>query len=127
MAEALAVGAKCLDDLEVARADRVQEELRGFAVPPPQSAGRFLRRFCLGHIGQLNKALRAVLLGALSLAGVGEAVTLDIDSTYIRSRSSRRQGADPTYLKRYALHPLVCFVAEFGICLHVKLRRRSMR
>src|SRR5437016_7402100 len=96
MAEALAAGAKCLDDLEVARADRVQEELRGFGVPPPQTAGRFLRRFCLGHIGQLNKALRQVLPRALSLVGCGEAVTLDFDSTYIRSRSSRRQGADPT-------------------------------
>src|SRR6266480_1665973 len=72
MAEALAAGAKCLDDLEVARADRVQEELRGFGVPPPQTAGRFLRRFCLGHIGQLNKALRQVLLRALSLVGIGE-------------------------------------------------------
>src|SRR5438132_4089805 len=123
MAEALAAGAKCLDDLEVARADRVQEELRGFGVPPPQTAGRFLRRFCLGHIGQLNKALREVLHRALSLVGVGEAVTLDFDSTYVRSRSSRRQGADPTYLKRYALHPLVCFVAGLGICLHAKLRR----
>jgi len=123
MAEALAAGAKCLDDLEVARADRVQEELRGFGVPPPQTAGRFLRRFCLGHIGQLNKALRQVLLRALSLVGLGDAVTLDFDSTYVRSRSSRRQGADPTYLKRYALHPLVCFVAENGICLHAKLRR----
>ncbi len=123
LAEALAAGAKCLDDLEVARADRVQEELRGFGVPPPQTVGRFLRRFCLGHIGQLNKALRQVLLRALSLVGLGDAVTLDFDSTYIRSRSSRRQGADPTYLKRYALHPLVCFVAESGICLHAKLRR----
>src|SRR5207302_3210171 len=95
----------------------------GIRRPPPQTAGRFLRRFCLGHIGQLNKALRQVLLRALSLVGLGEAVTLDFDSTYVRSRSSRRQGADPTYLKRYALHPLVCFVAESGICLHAKLRR----
>ena len=51
--------------------------MRGFAVPPPQTAGRFLRRFCLGHIGQLNKALRQVLHRALSLVGLGEAVTLD--------------------------------------------------
>ncbi len=123
MAEAVAIGAKCLDDLDVARADRVQEELRGFQVPPPQTAGRFLRRFCLGHIGQLNKALRHVLLRALSLVDLGDEVTLDFDSTYIRSRSSRRQGADPTYLKRYALHPLVCFVAELGIALHAQLRR----
>jgi hypothetical protein len=123
MAEALAIGANCLDDLEVARADRVQEELRGFAVPPSQTAGRFLRRFCLGHIGQLNKSLRQVLLRALLLAGIDQKITLDFDSTYIRSRSSRRQGADPTYLKRYALHPLLCFVGELGVCLHAKLRR----
>ena len=123
MTEALALGAKCLDDLDVARGDRAQEAMRGFAVPPPQTAGRFLRRFCLGHIGQLNKALRQVLHRALSLVGVGEAVTLDFDSTYVRSRSSRRQGADRTYLKRYALHPLLCFVAESGLCLHARLRR----
>jgi hypothetical protein len=36
--------------------------MRGFGIPPPQTAGRLLRRFCLGHIGQLNKALRQVLL-----------------------------------------------------------------
>ena len=63
MTEALALGAKCLDDLDVARGDRAQEAMRGFGVPPPQTASRFLRRFCLGHIGQLNKALRQVLLG----------------------------------------------------------------
>jgi len=123
MTEALALGAKCLDDLEIARGDRAQETMRGFGIPPPQTAGRFLRRFCLGHIGQLNKALRQVLLQALSLIGVGDAVTLDFDSTYVRSRSSRRQGVDRTYLKRYALHPLLCFVAASGLCLHAKLRR----
>ena len=126
MTEAVALGAKCLDDLDVARGDLAQEAMRGFAVPPPQTAGRFLRRFCLGHIGQLNKALRQVLLRALSLVGCGEVLTLDFDSTYVRSRSSRRQGADPTYLKRYALHPLVCFIAELGLCLHAKLRRGSV-
>jgi hypothetical protein len=125
MAEAVALGATCLDDLAVARADLAQEELRGFAVPAPQTAGSFLRRFTLGHIRQLDKALRAVHLKALGLLGIkaGDEVTLDFDSTYIRSYSSRRQGADPTWTKRYTLHPLLCFVAEFGICLHAKLRR----
>src|SRR5207253_8640281 len=74
------------------RSSDLVQELRGFGVPPPQTARRFLRRFCLGHICQLNKALRQVLLRALSLVGLGEAVTLDFDSTYVRSRSSRRQG-----------------------------------
>lgn len=39
MAEAVGLGATCLDDLAIARADRAQEELRGFAVPAPQTAG----------------------------------------------------------------------------------------
>jgi hypothetical protein len=125
MAEAIALGATCLDDLAVARGDRAQAELRGFQIPAPQTAGAFLRRFTLGHIRQLDKALRLVHLRAFKLLGIGSGgnVTLDFDSTYIRSFSSRRQGADPTWTKRYTLHPLLCFVAEFGVCLHVKLRR----
>jgi len=125
MAEAVALGAECLDDLAIARADRAQEELRGFAVPAPQTAGSFLKRFTLGHIRQLDKALRTVHLRASELLGVtpGHSVTLDFDSTYIRSFSSRREGADPTWTKRYTLHPLLCFVAGFGTCLHAKLRR----
>jgi hypothetical protein len=35
MAEAVALGAICLDDLAIARSDKAQEELRGFAVPAP--------------------------------------------------------------------------------------------
>lgn len=125
MAEAVALGADCLDDLAVARADPVQEKLRGFAIPAPQTGGSFLRRFSLGHIRQLDKALREVHRRAFELLGVGkdDRVTLDFDSTYIRSFSSRRQGADPTWTKRYTLHPLLCFVAGFGICLHAALRR----
>lgn len=125
MAEAVALGATCLDDLAIARSDQVQQELRGFAVPAPQTAGSFLRRFTLGHIGQLDKALRAVHQRAFQLLGIksGDRVTLDFDSTYIRSYSSRRQGADPTWTKRYTLHPLLCFVSEFSTCLHAKLRR----
>lgn len=125
MAEAIALGATCLDDLAVARSDQAQIELRGFAVPAPQTAGSFLKRFTLGHIAQLDKALRAVHLRAFQLLGVspGDRITLDFDSTYIRSYSSRRQGADPTWTKRYTLHPLLCFVAEFSTCLHAKLRR----
>jgi Transposase DDE domain group 1 len=53
----------------------------------------------------------------------GDRVTLDFDSTYIRSYSSRRQGADPTWTRRFTLHPLLCFVAGFGTCLHAALRR----
>jgi hypothetical protein len=100
MAESIALGASCLDDLAVARADAAQEELRGFAVPAPQTAGGWLRRFTLGHILQLGKAMAAMCRRAYEQAGVSE-VTLDFDSTYVFSRSKRRQGADRTYKKGY--------------------------
>jgi hypothetical protein len=121
-AEAIALGATCLDDLAVARSDRAQAAMRGFAVPAPQTAGAWLRRFSIGHIGQLDKALREVVRRALALSGE-KRVTLDFDSSYIFSRSKRRQGADRTYKKGYALHPLFCFDATSGACVHARLRR----
>ena len=122
VAESIALGARCLDDLAVARADAAQEQLRGFAVPAAQTAGTWLRRFTLGHIGQLNKALTEVQRNAYRAAGVRE-VTLDFDSTYLFSRSKRRQGVDRTYKKGYALHPLLCFDAASGAAVHARLRR----
>ncbi len=121
-AESIALGARCLDDLAVARGDTAQEMLRGFAVPAPQTAGTWLRRFTVGHIGQLDKALAQVQRNAFRAAGVTE-VTLDFDSSYVFSRSKRRQGADRTYKKGYALHPLLCFDAASGAAVHARLRR----
>lgn len=120
--ESIALGAECLDDLAVNRGDEAQATLRGFTVPAPQTAGAWLRRFTLGHIRQLDKALAQVQRTAFERAGVS-AVTLDFDSTYIFSRTKRRQGADRTYKKGYALHPLLCFDAESGAAVHARLRR----
>jgi hypothetical protein len=50
-------------------------------------------------------------------------ITLDFDSTYVFSRSRRRQGVDRTYKKGYALHPLRCFDARSGAAVHARLRR----
>jgi hypothetical protein len=122
MAESIALGASCLDDLAISRADTAQEMLRGFAVPAPQTAGTWLRRFSLGHVRQLDKALAAVQRRVYTASGVEE-VTLDFDSTYIFSRSKRRQGADRTYKKGYALHPLLCFDAASGAAVAARLRR----
>jgi hypothetical protein len=59
---------------------------------------------------------------AFVAAGV-EQVTLDFDSTYVFSRSRRRQGVDRTWKKGYALHPLLCFDAQSGSAVHARLRR----
>jgi hypothetical protein len=122
MVESIACGARCLDDLAVARGDAAQEELRGFPVPAAQTAGAWLRRFTLGHLGQLNKALEQIQQRAFTLGGAEE-VTLDFDSTYLFSRSTRRQGVDRTYKLGYALHPLLCFDAASGAAVHARLRR----
>ena len=122
VAESIALGARCLDDLAVARGDIAQEQLRGFGVPAPQTAGAWLRRFTLGHISQLNRAFEAIQRRAFALAGA-TSVTLDFDSTYLFSRSTRRQGVDRTYKKGYALHPLLCFDAASGAAVHARLRR----
>jgi hypothetical protein len=122
MAESIALDARCLDDLTVKRADAVQAELRGFDVPAPQTAGAWLRRFSIGHVRQLGKAMARAQRNAYMAAGVAQ-VTLDFDSTYVFSRSRRRQGVDRTYKKGYALHPLLCFDAETGAAVHARLRR----
>jgi hypothetical protein len=122
MAESVALGARCLDDLAVNRADTAQAEVRGFDVPAPQTAGAWLRRFAIGHVRQLGKAMAAAQRNAYLAAGVKQ-VTLDFDSTYVFSRSRRRQGADRTYKKGYALHPMLCFDAETGSAVHARLRR----
>lgn len=122
LAESIALGASCLDDLAVNRADAAQAELRGFGIPAPQTAGAWLRRFTLGHIRQLGKALLQAQRNAYMAACVAQ-VTLDFDSTYVFSRSRRRQGVDRTYKKGYALHPLLCFDAETGAAVHARLQR----
>jgi hypothetical protein len=91
MAESNSLGATCLHDLLVNRADGAEASLRGFDVPAPQTAGAWLRRFTLGHVRQLGKALAQAQADAHTAAGV-EGVTLDFDSTCVFSRSRRRQG-----------------------------------
>ena len=48
MAESVALGASCLDDLAVTRADAAPAQLRGFEIPAPQTAGAWIRRFTSG-------------------------------------------------------------------------------
>ena len=56
LCETLIAGGECLDDVALLRADSAQELLRGHGLSEATTLGRFLRRFSLGHIGQLNGA-----------------------------------------------------------------------
>jgi DDE family transposase len=123
LCETLIAGGECLDDVALLRADSAQELLRGHGLPEPTTLGRFLRRFSLGHIGQLNRALEELFARVHPLVG-RESVTLDLDATYIEHHGpvGSRQGTRGTYKGKVCWHPLCCFVGETGEWLHAKLR-----
>jgi hypothetical protein len=80
LCEMLIAGGECLDDVALLRADSAQELLRGQGLPEPTTLGRFLRRFSLGHIAQLNRALDELFARVHPLLD-RETVTLDLDAT----------------------------------------------
>ena len=123
LCETLIAGGECLDDVALLRADSAQELLRGHGLPEPTTLGRFLRRFSLGHLGQLNRALDELFARVHPLLD-RETVTLDLDATYIEHHGpvGSRQGTRGTYKGKVAWHPLLCFVGETGEWLHAKLR-----
>jgi Transposase DDE domain group 1 len=122
--ETLAAGGECLDDSRLLGTDRAQERLRGHALPDPTTLGRFLRRFNIGHIAQLNLALDALFERVHPLVERGEQITLDIDASYVETHGPERsrQGARGTYAGKVCWHPLFCFIAETGEWLGAKLR-----
>ena len=123
LCETLIAGGECLDDVALLRGDSAQELLRGHGLPEPTTLGRFLRRFSLGHIGQLNRVLEELFARVHPLVG-RETVTLDLDATYVEHHGpvGSRQGTRGTYKGKVAWHPLLCFVGETGEWLHAKLR-----
>ena len=123
LCETLIAGGECLDDIAVLRGDSAQALLRGHGLPDPPTLGRFLRRFSLGHLGQLNRALDEVFTRVHPLLD-RQTVTLDLDATYIEHHGpvGSRQGTRSTYKGKVCWHPLLCFVGETGEWLHAKLR-----
>ena len=123
LCETLIAGGECLDDVALLRADSAQQLLRGHGLPEASTLGRFLRRFSLGHIGQLNRALDELFARVHPLLE-RQTVTLDLDATYIEHHGpvGSRQGTRGTYKGKVAWHPLLCFVGETGEWLHAKLR-----
>jgi Transposase DDE domain group 1 len=123
LCELLIAGGECLDDVELLRSDSAQVLLRGHGLPAPTTLGRFLRRFTLGHLGQLNRALDQLFARVDPLLG-REAVTLDLDASYVEHHGpvGSRQGTRGVYTGKVAWHPLLCFVGETGEWLHAKLR-----
>ncbi len=114
--ETLAAGGDCLEDSKLLRGDRAQERLRGHALPEATTLGRFLDRFNIGHIAQLNLALDAFFERVHPLVARGEEVTLEIDASLIETHGPEgsRQEARGSYAGKLCWHPLFCFVSETG-------------
>lgn len=123
LCETLIAGGECLDDVALLRGDSAQELLRGHGLPEPTTLGRFLRRFSLGHIGQLSRAFDE-LFGRVNTLVERETLMLDLDASYIEHHGpvGSRQGTRGTYMGKVCWHPLLCFVGETGEWLHAKLR-----
>ena len=97
LCETLIAGGECLDDIALLRGDSAQALLRGDGLPDPSTLGRFLRRFSLGHIGQLNRALDELFARVHPLLD-RETVTLDLDASYVEHHGpvGSRQGTRGT-------------------------------
>jgi hypothetical protein len=123
LCETLIAGGECLDDVELLRSVSARELLRGHGLPEPTTLGRFLRRFTLGHLGRLNRALDQLFARVHPLLE-REAVTLDLDASYVEHHGpvGSRRGTRGVYTGKVAWHPLLCFVGETGEWLHAKLR-----
>jgi Transposase DDE domain group 1 len=108
LCETLIAGGECLDDNAFLRGDSAQELLRGHGLPEATTLGRFLRRFSLGHIGQLNRALEELFARVHPLLD-RQTVTLDLDATYIEHHGpvGSRQGTRGTYKGKVCWHPLL--------------------
>ncbi|MFN2629841.1 MAG: transposase, partial [Gaiellaceae bacterium] len=105
LSKTLLVGGECLDDLALMRGDSAQQLLRGHGLPLPTTLGRFLRRFSLGQIGQLNRALEELFARVQPLLE-RETLTLDLDATSIEHHGpvGSRQGRRGSYQGKVCWH-----------------------
>lgn len=117
-------GGDCIEDVDWIRNDNTLLTLIGEeSTPHSTTTGDFLRRFNLGHIKQLEKSIKN--LGAKIYQNEIEGIaTLDMDSSVFEVES-KKEGADWAYNGVFGYHPLVCFRAENGDWLHLRMRRGS--
>jgi len=124
LAYSMIAGGDCIDDVDMIRNDNALLTLIGEkSTPHSTTAGDFLRRFNLGYIKQLEKSIKNLGIKVYQNEVIGEA-TLDMDSSVFIVRSEK-EGADWAYNGEFGFHPLVCFIAENGDWLHLRMRRGS--
>ena len=123
VASALA-GGDCIDDADALRCGGTGRVL-GCALKAPSTLGTFLRSFRWGHVRQLDRVSRELLVRAWA-AGVGPAdgpLTIDLDSTACETYGLDKEGARRhNYTGQRGYHPLLAVAAGTGDVLMARLR-----
>lgn len=121
----LLAGGECISDTDALRAGSTHAVL-GHRVAAPSTIGSFLRAFGFNHARQLDVVARRLLAhaAAAGLSGIGQAVTVDIDSTLCETFGLAKQGArEVMRTGRRGYHPLVAVLAGTSEIVHARLRR----
>lgn len=110
----MAAGADSIDDVDRLRQAGNRHVFGGMRAP--STLGTFLRAFSHGHVQQLNKIHRAVLVALMQrvnlLPGADQVVFVDLDSTHRDVHGYAKQGAEHGRLKgRKTLHPLLAIIS----------------
>ena len=112
VASALA-GGDCIDDADALRSGSTGRVL-GCVVKAPSTLGTFLRSFRWGHVRQLDRVSRELLVRAWAAgAGPGDApFTIDLDSTICETYGLAKEGArHHGYTGQRGYHPLLAVAA----------------
>ena len=123
VASALA-GGDCIDDADVLRTGGTAGAI-GCVVKAPSTLGTFLRSFRWGHVRQLDRVSRELLVRAWAAgAGPGDGpLTIDLDPTICETYGLTKEGArHHGYTGQRGYHPLLAVAAGTGDVLMVRLR-----
>ena len=123
VASALA-GGDCIDDADALRSGSTGRVL-GCVVKAPSTLGTFLRSFQWGHVRQLDRVSRELLVRAWAAgAGPGDGpLTIDLDSTICETYGLAKEGArHHGYTGQRGYHPLLAVAAATGDVLMARLR-----
>lgn len=122
----LLAGGDCIDDVDALRAGATGAVL-GHRVAAPSTVGSFLRAFGFGHARQLDAVARELLTRSVQIGahpGIGESLTVDIDSTLCETYGLGKDGArEVMRTGRRGYHPLLAVIAGTGDVAHARLRR----
>ena len=126
LVSAMALGADCIDDVDLLRAGRTAD-LLGHRVLAPSTIGTFLRSFTFGHVRQLDRLLGEAI-GRAWTAGAGPGdgrLVVDVDSFVGEVFGVKKHGAAFGYTGVRGYHPILATRADTGEVIQIRLRSGS--